>query len=232
MSSKEKDRYELYSDYKHSFFCSFIRKQTIKARNNFFKYFIENTDYTIDKSVIDIGTTPSLDDENNVFLAHVKDNKNVSCLSNQDCSILKKKYTNIKDIFIGHGQNMKLEDNSFDISHSNAVIEHIGSYENQISLIKDMTRISKNYVFIQTPNRYYPIEFHTNLPFIHWLPKNMYHKLLRLFKLEFYSKEENLNLLTKKDLIKICDQLNLRKFKIIEHKLLFLTSHLVLVIEK
>ena len=40
-------------------------------------------------------------------------------------------------------------------------------------------------------------------------------------KLEFYSKEENLNLLTKKDLINICDQLNLKKFKIIEHKLLF-----------
>ncbi len=232
MSEIEKDRGEFYSDYKRSFFYSYIRKQTIQARNNFFKYFVENTDYTIDKSVIDIGTTPSLDDEHNVFLAHTKDNKNVSCLSDQDCSILKKKYTNIRNIIIGYGQNIKLEDNSFDISHSNAVIEHIGSHENQVTLIKEMARISKNYVFIQTPNRNYPIEFHTILPFIHWLPKNIHRKILRLLKLEFYSKEENLNLLTKKDLINICDQLNLKKFKIIDHKLLFLTSHLILVIEK
>ena len=78
----------------HSF--SYIRKQTIQARNNFFKYFIENTDYTVDKSVIDIGTTPSLDDEHNVFLAHTKDNKNISCLSDQDCSILKKNILTLK----------------------------------------------------------------------------------------------------------------------------------------
>ena len=32
-------------------------------------------------------------------------------------------------------------------------------------------------------------------------------------KLEFYSKEENLNLLTKKDLINICDQLNLKNLR-------------------
>ena len=70
MSEIEKDRGEFYSDYKQSFFFSYIRKQTIQARNNFFKYFIENTDYTVDKSVIDIGTTPSLDDEHNVFSSH------------------------------------------------------------------------------------------------------------------------------------------------------------------
>ena len=116
--------------------------------------------------------------------------------------------------------------------HSNATIEHVGSYQNQISLIKETFRVSKKYVFIQTPNRYYPIDFHTTLPFIHWLPKDMHRKILKFLGLNFYALEENLNLLSEKNLINICNELNIKKFKILKHKLLFLTSNLILIIEK
>ena len=71
--------------------------------------------------------------------------------------------------------------------HSNATIEHVGSYQNQISLIKETFRVSKKYVFIQTPNRYYPIDFHTTLPFIHWLPKDIHRKILKFLGLNFYA---------------------------------------------
>ena len=116
--------------------------------------------------------------------------------------------------------------------HSNATIEHVGSYQNQISLIRETFRVSKKYVFIQTPNRFYPIDFHTTLPLIHWLPKNIHRKILKFFGLNFYASEENLNLLSENDLKNICEELNLKKFKIIKHKLLFLTSNLILIIEK
>ena len=36
-------------------------------------------------SIIDIGSTPSIDEEQNIFLEKTKDNQNVTCLSNQDC---------------------------------------------------------------------------------------------------------------------------------------------------
>ena len=95
-----------------------------------------------------------------------------------------------------------------------------------------MFRISNESIFIQTPNRFYPIDFHTILPFIHWLPKKIHRKILKLMNLDFYSKEENLNLLSIKDLKKICKILNVKKYKIIKHKLFFLTSNLILVIYK
>jgi len=95
-----------------------------------------------------------------------------------------------------------------------------------------MIKISKESVFIQTPNRFYPIDFHTILPFIHWLPKKIHRKILKFLKKDFYSKEENLNLLTTKELKKICDILNIKKYKILKYKLLFLTSNLILVIYK
>ena len=37
-----------------------------------------------------------------------------------------------------------------------------------------MISLSKDYVVISTPNRFYPIEFHTKLPLLHWLPKTFF----------------------------------------------------------
>ena len=50
--------------------------------------------------------------------------------------------------------------------------------------------------------------------------------------LNFYYLEKNLNLLDKISLIKICQKLNIKKFKIIKFKFLLFTSNLILVIKK
>lgn len=228
----ESTRYQTFSESKGNLFYKYIKQITINEREAFFNHFVENTNYSKNKSVIDIGTTPSLDDEQNIFLKKVKENKNITCLSNQNCNILKEKFKNLKKIIIADGKNTELEDNSFDIVHSNATLEHIGSYKNQKLFIKEMIRISKESIFLQTPNRYYPIDFHTLLPFIHWFPKNFHRKLLNSIKFDFYAKEENLNLLSKNDLKKMCKELEIKNYKIIEHKLFFLTSNLILIIEK
>ena len=232
MSNIIKHQNETYWEAKKSFFYKTIQKITLNTRNEFFNLFLININYSKDKSIIDIGSTPSIDKEHNIFLESIKDNPNVACLSNQNCRILQKKYKNIKKVIIGDALNTILEDNSFDIVHSNATIEHVGSFENQVSFVKEMLRISKESVFIQTPNRLYPIDFHTILPFIHWLPKKIHRKILKFLKLNFYSKEENLNLLTIKELKKICKKLNIKKFKILKYKILFLTSNLILVCYK
>ena len=232
MSEIKKYRIETYSEAKKSFLYKLLQKIMLDARNEFFNLFLVNNYYSKYKSVIDIGSTPSTDKEQNTFLEKTKDNQNITCLSNQDCRILQKKYKNIKKIIIGDARNTMLENDSFTIVHSNATIEHVGSFENQVSFVQEMLRISKESVFIQTPNRFYPLDFHTILPFIHWLPKKIHRRILKLLKMGFYSKEENLNLLTAKELKKICEILKIKKYKILKYKLLFLTSNLILVIYK
>ena len=166
------------------------------------------------------------------ILSKVKKNKNVTCLSNLNCKSLSKKYTNIKKFIQADARKNNLSSNSFDIVHSNATIEHVGSYKNQLSFVKECVRISKKYVFIQTPNRFFPIDFHTFLPFIHWLPKSIHRKILKGVGLSFYSYEKNLNLLYKKDLINFCKNLDLKNFEIIKYKLFLMTSNLILIIKK
>jgi hypothetical protein len=229
MSEREKT----YSELKKIKFINYILEKIVNnARNEFFNILKINTKYSKKKNIIDIGTTPSLDDLQNIILSKIKDNKNITCLSNLNCKILLKKYPNIKKILIGDGRNNNLPNNFFDIVHSNATIEHVGSYKNQLLFIKECIRISKKYVFIQTPNRYYPLDFHTILPLIHWLPKNIHRKILKIIGLNFYSLEKNLNLLSKKDLINLCKELNIKNYKIIKYRLFFMTSNLILLIEK
>ena len=154
-------------------------------------------------------------------LENTKNNVNITCISNQDCRILKEKYPNVRDFVIGDGKKTKFLDNSFDIVHSNATIEHVGSFTNQSMFIQECIRISKKFVFIQTPNRYYPIDFHTAIPLIHWLPKKIHRKILSLIGLKFYSLEENLNLMSKKDILCKKGHLNVSK-AILCQKMFFL----------
>ena len=94
-------------------------------------------------------------------------------------------------------------DSSIDVVFSSAVIEHVGAYEKQKQMLAECLRVAKKGVFITTPNRFFPIEMHTLLPLIHWLPKSWHRFLLNKLGLNFYAKEENLNLLSYSDLLKL-----------------------------
>jgi hypothetical protein len=230
---EKKYQKETYIELKESnVFHNLIKKIIEKERNKFFIIFKKKTHYTDSKKIIDIGTTPNLNKFNNIILDKLKNNKNVTSLSNLDCKILSIKYPNIKKFIKCEIKKNNLCDSSFDIVHSNATIEHIGSYKNQLLFIKECVRISKKFVFIQTPNRFFPIDFHTLLPLVHWLPKFIHRKFLELINLNFYSKEKNLNLLCKKNLTRMCKDLRLKKFEIIEHKFFFFTSNLILIVKK
>jgi SAM-dependent methyltransferase len=60
-------------------------------------------------------------------------------------------------------------DGAFDIVFSNAVIEHVGGRDRQRRMVEEAVRVGKR-VFLTTPNRLFPLEVHTRLPFVHWLP--------------------------------------------------------------
>jgi hypothetical protein len=67
------------------------------------------------------------------------------------------------------GCALPFADGSFDLYFSNAVIEHVGGRERQRAFVAEATRVARR-VFLTTPNRWFPVEVHTRLPLVHWLP--------------------------------------------------------------
>lgn len=61
-------------------------------------------------------------------------------------------------------------DNQFDVVFSNSVIEHLHTYAHQQAMAREVQRVGR-YHFIQTPNRYFPIEPHYLLPGFQFLPR-------------------------------------------------------------
>lgn len=70
-------------------------------------------------------------------------------------------------------------DGEFDVVFSNAVIEHVGGRERQRRLVSEALRVGRR-AFVTTPNRRFPIEVHTRLPLVHWLPDRAAHPLYDL----------------------------------------------------
>jgi hypothetical protein len=68
------------------------------------------------------------------------------------------------------GTNLPFADDSFDIAFSNAVLEHVGGREEQRRFVNELCRVAPR-VFVSTPNRRFPLEVHTLVPFLHWLPR-------------------------------------------------------------
>jgi hypothetical protein len=69
------------------------------------------------------------------------------------------------------GRSLPFDDRAFDVVHSNAVIEHVGPLDEQRRFVSELVRVAAA-GFITTPNRWFPIEAHTRLPLVHWLPRS------------------------------------------------------------
>ena len=97
--------------------------------------------------------------------------------------------------------SLPFETNSFDIAASNAVLEHVGSFEKQVLFVGELCRVARR-VFITVPNKFFPVEHHTALLLAHYQP-HTFKMACRLTGQDDWANDENLILMTRKRLWRI-----------------------------
>ena len=221
-------------DFQYSCNLSLMNRISYAKRKEMFSLLQKLADFENLRYVLDAGVTADKSHpESNFFEQFYPYKEHITALSNQDAKFLETEYPGLKFVQ-GNALNMPFEDNSFDLVFSSAVLEHVGSFENQCKFLNECLRVSKKYVFLTTPNRFYPIEFHTYLPFIHWLPKKIHRKILNLIGQKELAIEDNLNLLSKKSLKAMpdfCSKNSNFKAQILNVKLFGVPSNWILFVQ-
>lgn len=85
-------------------------------------------------------------------------------------------------VLLVHGDACDLrnfESGQFDLAFSNSVIEHVGDWQAQQRMAREVRRVAKTY-WIQTPDPRFLIEPHYIAPAIHWLPPRWRRRMARL----------------------------------------------------
>lgn len=189
----------------------------IAARNRMLDLFNQVMQPNETFKVLDLGVTPDCSlPESNFFVKFYPYKQNLTLASIEDAAILEQLYPGIKFVKI-IDKLLPFEDNQFDIVFCSAVLEHVGDSNCQQAFIQEALRVSKRF-FFTTPNRQFPLDFHTMLPVIHWLPQTTHQRILTKLGYDFWAKTANLNLLSPQSLMRLfppCQSINLQKYRLL-----------------
>ena len=123
----------------------------------------------------------------------------------------KSNYQNI-NFEIGNATNLsQFANKSFDIVHSNSVIEHLYNFNNQSKMASEIIRVGQKHI-VQTPNKYFFLEPHYLIPFFQFFPDKL--KYLTITKTKL-SRLKKWNKKFAKQYIKEIRLLSLKEMKIL-----------------
>jgi hypothetical protein len=138
----------------------------------------------------------------------------ITALGLTEASQFSRRYPKIKTLTY-NGKKFPFNDQQFDIVWSNAVLEHVGSYADQIFFLKEIKRVGQQ-AFITTPNRNFPVEIHTRTPLLHFLPKKIFDFYLRLIR-KSWATGPYMNLLTIKKLKELLKEAGINDYQLIKN---------------
>jgi hypothetical protein len=113
------------------------------------------------------------------------------------------------------GADLPFGDREFDVAFSNSVIEHVPKHR-QAAFASEVGRVAERF-YVQTPNRYFPIEPHYQLPFFQFLPERIRKALNRRFTLGWQARGqwEEITLLSARDLRRLFPGAEIHREKVL-----------------
>jgi Methyltransferase domain len=156
-------------------------------------------------SVVDVGvgdtpfgTEPGVAATHNFFEALYPWPSRITAVSDVPLPNFAQAFPSIRTV-AASGLELPFANDEFDIAFSNAVVEHVGGRDEQRRFVAELCRVAPR-VFLSTPNRRFPFETHTLVPFVHWLPRRHADRAMHALRRENWDQVE---LLTKSELLEL-----------------------------
>ena len=157
---------------------------SLRSRRRKLRLFLEEVQPTSETTVLDVGADELAFGEGdgcgtlNFFEELYPWPERITALGLHEGAGFRERYPDVRYVQ-GDACALPFADGEFDVVFSNAVIEHVGDRARQRRLVLEALRVGRR-VFLTTPNRRFPVEVHTRLPFVHWLPDRASHRLYDL----------------------------------------------------
>lgn len=168
----------------------------IVARDRIFKDFTARMRPTPTDQILDVGVSDVISDGANVLERNYPHRANITACGLGDGRNFTQAYPGAQYVRIAPNVRLPFDDNHFEIATSNAVLEHVGSFEHQAGFVRELCRVAQR-VFISVPNKFFPIEHHTGLPVVHYEGR-IFNMACRAAGKSEWTREENLILMTRK----------------------------------
>ena len=147
-----------------------------------------------DESILDVGIIDTTWRSSNPLEARYPHLSRITAVTLEEAPSFQAQYPEVT-LVIADGRELPFADDALDIGFSNAVVEHVGSREDQSRFVSELVRTCRR-AMIATPNAAFPVDPHTLLPCVHWLPRRLRHRVLRATGNGGWASEEGLNPLT------------------------------------
>ena len=167
--------------------------------------FLDAVGPTAETRVLDVGagdtgfaTEPGLAASHNFFEAMYPWPERITAVSDVPLHRFAEEFPRVETV-TADGRELPFPDGAFDVAFSNAVVEHVGGREDQRRFVHELCRVAPR-VFVSTPNRRFPLEVHTLMPFLHWLPRGARDRAFAALRRDAW---EGVELLNRRELLEL-----------------------------
>lgn len=209
---------------------SFSERVAIAARNRIYHDFIRICRPKPSDSILDIGVSDVVGAAANMLERKYPYPDKITAAGLGNAEDFRAAFPMVSYVRIAPNRPLPFKDGAFDIATANAVLEHVGSRNNQELFIGEMLRVARK-IFVSVPNRLFPVEHHTAIPFLHFWNKSFIFAC-KMMNADDWLDEENLILMSKAGLATLVPSLPETEVDYTGIRLGRFSSNLFLAVEK
>jgi hypothetical protein len=146
---------------------SLAERVLVAARNRIYADFLRIISPNPSARILDVGASDVVGAGANLLERLYPQRCSITAVGLGEGSDFRTAYPEVTYQRIVAGAPLPFADGEFDIVTSNAVVEHVGGHEAQKKFVAEIARVGRC-AFITAPNRWFPVEHHTGLPFAHF----------------------------------------------------------------